>query len=57
MLPAARRGLSPSLMFRWNRLMSEGGKPVVRAGEEVLAASEIRRLDEWVRELERLLGG
>ena len=57
MLPSARRGLSPSLVFRWNRLMGEAGKPAVRAGEEVLAASEIRYLEEWVRELERLLGG
>lgn len=36
--------------------MSEGGKEAVRADDEVVAASEVRRLEERVRELERLLG-
>ena len=53
---ARRHGLSPSLVFRWRRLMSEGGKQAVRADEDVVAASEVRRLEERVRELERLLG-
>src|SRR5947207_11230808 len=53
---ARRHGLSPSLVFRWRRLMSEGGKEAVRADDEVVAASEVRHLEERVRELERLLG-
>jgi transposase len=53
---ARRHGLSPSLLFRWRRLMSEGGTEAVRADEAVVAASEVRRLQERVRELERLLG-
>src|SRR6201997_3724141 len=53
---ARRHGLSPSLVFRWRRLMSEGGKEAVRADEDVVAASEVRRLEERIRELERLLG-
>jgi transposase-like protein len=53
---ARRHGLSPSLVFRWRRLMSEGGKKAVRADDEVVAVSEVRRLEERVRELERLLG-
>jgi transposase len=53
---ARRHGLSPSLVFRWRRLMSEGGKEAVRADEDVVPASEARRLEERVRELERLLG-
>ena len=36
--------------------MSEGGKEAVRADDAVVAASEFRRLEERVRELERLLG-
>ena len=36
--------------------MSEGGKEAVRADEDVVAASEVRRLEERIRELERLLG-
>jgi len=53
---ARRHGLSPSLVFRWRQLMSEGGKEAVRADDEVVATSEVRRLEERVRELERLLG-
>ncbi len=44
---ARRHGLSPSLVFRWRRLMSEGGKEAVRADEDVIAASEVRRLEEF----------
>jgi transposase len=33
---ARRHGLSPSLVFRWRRLMSEGGKEAIRADEDVL---------------------
>ncbi|MBR0795985.1 transposase [Bradyrhizobium jicamae] len=36
---ARRHGLSPSLVFRWRRLMSEGGKEAVRAGEDMVAAA------------------
>ena len=32
------------------------GKEAVRVDEDVVAASEVRRLEERVRELERLLG-
>ena len=53
---ARRHGLSPSLVFRWRRLMSEGGKEAVRADDDVVAASAVRRLEDRVRELERLLG-
>jgi transposase-like protein len=53
---ARRHGLSPSLVFRWRRLMSEGGKQAIRADEDVVPASEARKLEDRVRELERLLG-
>jgi transposase-like protein len=53
---ARRHGLAPSLVFRWRRLMSEGGKEAVRADDDVVPASEARKLEERVRDLERLLG-
>ena len=53
---ARQHGLSPSLVFRWRRLMSQGGQEAVRADDEVVAASEVRHLEERLRELERLLG-
>jgi transposase len=36
--------------------MSEGGKEAVRADDDVVAAAEVRRLEERLREFERLLG-
>ena len=36
--------------------MSEGGRQAVRADEEVVPASDVRKLEDRVRELERLLG-
>ncbi len=36
--------------------MSEGGRKAVRADDEVVPAAEARRLEERVRDLERLLG-
>lgn len=48
--------VSPSLLFNWRRLMSEGGQVAVRADEDVVAVSRARELEQRVRELERLLG-
>jgi len=53
---ARQPGLSPSMVFRWRRLMSEGGREAIRADDEVVPAAEARRLEERVRDLERLLG-
>lgn len=53
---ARKHGVAPNLLFRWRKLMSEGGKTAVRAGEEVVSASELRALKKRMRELERLLG-
>src|SRR5437660_11160170 len=52
---ARRHGLSPSLVFRWRQLMSEGGKEAVRAGDAVVAASALASLQERVRALDPLL--
>jgi transposase len=51
---ARRHGLSPSLVFRWRRLMTEGGQEAVH--DDVVPAADARRLEERVRELERQLG-
>jgi transposase len=39
---ARRHGLSPALVFRWRRLMSESGKEAVRADEEVGSSGAAR---------------
>jgi len=53
---ARKHGVSPSQLFTWRRLAREGKLSAVRAGEEVVPVSEVRRLNARIRELERLLG-
>jgi transposase len=40
-----RHGLSPSLVFRWRRLMTEGGQEAVRTDDDVVPAADARRLE------------
>jgi transposase len=53
---ARKYGVSPSQLFTWRKLAREGKLSAIRAGEEVVAASEVRELKARIRELERLLG-
>lgn len=53
---ARKYAISPSLLFRWRKLMSEGGKQAVKADDDVVAAAEVRELKKRIRELERVLG-
>jgi transposase len=53
---ARKYGISPSLLFRWSKLMSEGGKQAIKADDDVVAAAELRDLKKRIRELERVLG-
>jgi transposase len=54
---AARRyGVAPNLLYRWRRLLSEGGAVDVDSDEPVIGNSEVKKLEDRVRELERILG-
>jgi transposase len=53
---ARRHGLSPSQLFRWRKLMSDGGKAAVQADDQVVGAGEVRALKKRIRDLERMLG-
>ena len=53
---ARRNGLSPSQLFRWRKLMSDGGKVAVQADDQVVGAGEVRALKKRIRDLERMLG-
>jgi transposase-like protein len=50
---AWRHDISPSQVFRWRRLMIEGGQKTVSADDGVVAAADLRRPEERVRELGR----
>lgn len=53
---ARRNGVAPNLLFRWRRLTAEGGAMAVGENEPVVGASELGKLEDRVRDLERLLG-
>ena len=53
---ARKYGMHPSLLFKWRRLMTEGGQEAVRAEDQVVAVAEVRELKRQIRALERLLG-
>ena len=53
---ARKHGISPSLLFRWRKLMSDGGKVAVQADDQVVGVGEVRALKKRIRDLERMLG-
>ena len=53
---ARRNGVAPNLLFRWRKLMSEGGAIAVSRDETVVGTSEVKHLKRQVQELERMLG-
>jgi transposase len=53
---ARKYGIHPNQLFRWRRLLYEGALCAVKAGEEVVPASEAKALRARIREFERLLG-
>lgn len=55
-LVARRHGISASLLFKWKKLMKDGGMSAIESGEEVVSASETKALNKRIRELERMLG-
>lgn len=43
-------------MFRWRQVRDAGGLSGLKAGETVVAESEVQKLKAQVRELQRMLG-
>ena len=53
---ARRNGVAPNLLYRWRRLMLEGGSVAVSEDDNVTSNKVVRQLEDRVRELERQLG-
>jgi transposase len=53
---ARKYGVSISLMFVWRKQYEMGAFTSVKAGEEVVPASEFRAAQQKIRDLERMLG-
>ena len=53
---ARQNGIAPNLLFRWRKLVKEGGLSALKADESVLGTSEVKQLKNRIRELERILG-
>jgi transposase len=49
-------GVAPNLLYRWRRLMLEGGSVAVADDGEVTGNKTVRQMEERIRELERQLG-
>lgn len=53
---ARRNGVAPNLLYRWRKLMLEGGSIAVAADDSVTGNKTVRDMETRIRELERQLG-
>lgn len=53
---ARKHGISPAQLFNWKRQMEQGALTAVDKEERVVAESELKKAQERIRRLERLLG-
>lgn len=53
---ARRNGVAANLLYRWRRLMVEGGSVAVTGDDDVTSNKLVRQMEQGIRELERHLG-
>ena len=53
---ARRNGVAPNLVYRWRRLMVEGGRIAVSEDDSVTGNKVLRDMEAHIRELEHQLG-
>lgn len=53
---ARRHGVAPNLLYRWRKLMLEGGSIAVTEDDSVTSNKTVRDMEARIRELERQLG-
>ena len=49
-------GVAPNLLYRWRKLMLEGGSIAVSGDDSVTSNRTVREMEARIRELERQLG-
>jgi transposase len=53
---ARRNGVAPNLLYRWRRLVLEGGAVAVSGDDDVTRNRAVRQIEDHIRELEQHLG-
>ena len=53
---ARRNGVAPNLLYRWRRVMLDGGAVAVSEDDDVTSNRTVRQMEDRIRELERQLG-
>jgi len=53
---ARRNSVAPNLLYRWRKLMLEGGSIAVTGDDSVTSNKTVREMETRIRELERQLG-
>lgn len=53
---AWRNGVAPNLLYRWRRLVLDGGAVAVSEDDDVTSNRAVRQMEDRIRELERQLG-
>ena len=53
---ARRNGVAPNLLYRWRRLMLDGGAVAVSEDDDVTSNRTVRQMEDRIRELERQIG-
>ena len=49
-------GISPALLYKWRKLMLDGGATAIQGDDAVVSVSEVKALKKRISELERTLG-
>ncbi len=53
---ARRNGVAPDLLYRWRKLMLQGGSMAVTGDDSVTSNKTVREMENRIRERERRLG-
>ena len=53
---ARQYGIAPGLLFKWKKLMQQGGIVAVQTNDQVVSASEYQALLKRVKQFEQMLG-